>query len=114
MCIRDRYYGGGREAARGLHANDFLYWEVMRRAADRGVRVFDFGRSKREVGSYRFKKHWGFEPAPLHYQYDLVRTSSVPEVNPLNPKYRLMVETWKKLPLPVSRWLGPWVSRCLG
>jgi len=59
------YYGGGTEAARDLKANDFMYWEVMRRAVDRGCRVFDFGRSKLDTGSYRFKKHWGFEPEPL-------------------------------------------------
>jgi FemAB-related protein (PEP-CTERM system-associated) len=108
------YYGGGVEAARALRANDFLYWELMRRASERGVRVFDFGRSKRDVGSYRFKKHWGFEPQPLHYEYHLVRAGEVPDVNPLNPKYRLFVEGWKRLPLPLSRWLGPWLARSLG
>ena len=108
------YYGGGTDAARALAANDFMYWEVMRRACERGLRTFDFGRSKREVGSYRFKKHWGFDPEPLHYAYNLVRATAVPDVNPLNPKYRIFVETWKKLPLPLSRLLGPLLSRSLG
>ena len=108
------YYGGGIADARRLKANDYMYWELMCRAVERGVRVFDFGRSKNGVGSYSFKKHWGFEPRPLHYEYHLVRAKTVPEVNPLNPKYRLFVDGWKRLPLPLSRIVGPWIARNLG
>ncbi len=108
------YYGGGTAAARAFAGNDFLYWELMRRACARGCRVFDFGRSKRDVGSYRFKKHWGFEPRPLSYEYHLVRAREVPDVNPLNPKYRLFIEAWKRLPLGLSRRLGPPIARNLG
>jgi FemAB-related protein (PEP-CTERM system-associated) len=108
------YYGGGTAAARAVAGNDFLYWELMRRAAERGIRWFDFGRSKREAGSYRFKKHWGFEPQPLFYEYFLVRAREVPEINPLNPRYRLFVEAWKRLPGGVARRIGPWIARNLG
>lgn len=108
------YYGGGTHEAREVQANDFMYWEVMRRAVERGVRVFDYGRSKQGTGSYRFKTHWGFEPTPLHYEYELVKACSVPDVNPLNPKYRLFIAAWKHLPLPVSKLVGPWLSRNLG
>ncbi|QSA99017.1 FemAB family PEP-CTERM system-associated protein [Methylococcus sp. EFPC2] len=108
------YYGGGTAAARENYANDFMYWEVMRRAVERGVRVFDFGRSKRDTGSFRFKTHWGFEPAPLHYEYDLVKASDIPDINPLNPKYRFFIAAWKRLPLPVSKLVGPWLARSLG
>ena len=61
------YYGGGTDYARSVQGNDFMYWEVMRRAAEQGIKVFDYGRSKIDTGSYRFKKHWGFEPEPLFY-----------------------------------------------
>jgi FemAB-related protein (PEP-CTERM system-associated) len=108
------YYGGGTGRARDLKGNDFMYWEVMRRAAERGIRVFDYGRSKLGTGSYRFKTHWGFEPVPLAYEYELVRAGAVPEINPLNPKYRLAIAAWRRLPLPVSKWLGPWIAGCLG
>lgn len=108
------YYGGSIAEARNLYANDFMYWEVMRRSAARGVRLFDYGRSKRETGSYRFKKHWGFEEAPLAYEYSLVRASAMPDISPNNAKYGLMVRTWKRLPLPVSRFVGPWIARNLG
>lgn len=108
------YYGGGTARARELKANDFMYWEVMRRAVDRGVRVFDFGRSKMDSGSYRFKKHWGFTPTPLHYQYHLVRSREMPNLSPNNPRYRLLVGAWQRLPLGVSRALGPFLARYLG
>ena len=108
------YYGGGTSAARDLAANDFMYWEVMRRAGDRGLRTFDFGRSKRGTGAFEFKKHWGFEPETLHYQFHLRHGASVPDINPLNPKFRLFVALWKRLPLPVANLLGPQIVKHLG
>ncbi len=71
------------------------------------MRVFDYGRSKRNTGSFAFKEHWGFEPAPLHYQYYLVRARELPNVSPSNPKYRMFIRAWQHLPLPVSRAVGP-------
>ncbi len=105
------YYGGGCKAARNVAANDFMYWEVMRRACDAGLRIFDFGRSKVGTGSFAFKKHWGFEPEPLYYEQVLLRIEEIPEINPLNPKYALMVATWKRLPLSISNVIGPLVAR---
>jgi len=105
------YYGGGCKAARIHAANDFMYWEVMRRACEAGLRIFDFGRSKVGTGAFAFKKHWGFEPEPLYYEHRLLRLDKVPEINPLNPKYALMVATWKRLPLAVANALGPLVAR---
>lgn len=108
------YYGGGTSAARQRAANDFMYWEVMRRAADRGCRLFDFGRSKIGTGSHDFKKNWGFIPEPLHYRYKLAPGASIPDHNPMNPKYRLFIAGWKKLPLPVANMIGPHIVRGLG
>ena len=105
------YYGGGCASARQYAANDFMYWEVMRRACGAGLRLFDFGRSKVGTGSFAFKKHWGFEPEPLHYEHFLLRLEEIPEINPLNPKYALMVATWKRLPLAVANLLGPHIAR---
>jgi FemAB-related protein (PEP-CTERM system-associated) len=108
------YYGGGTDYARIVKGNDFMYWEVMRRAVEKGIKIFDYGRSKVGSGSYSFKKHWGFEPEPLFYEYYLVKAGSVPDVNPLNPKYRLFISAWQRLPLGISQMLGPWLSRDLG
>jgi FemAB-related protein (PEP-CTERM system-associated) len=108
------YHGGGTRDARRLNANDFLYWDLMRRAAERGLRTFDYGRSKVGTGSYDFKRHWGFTPEPLHYEYHLVRADAVPDVSPLNPKYRLFIGAWQRLPLSLSRLIGPPLARSLG
>ncbi len=108
------YYAGDDEAARDLAANDFKYWELMRRACARGLKVFDYGRSKHGTGSFSFKKNWGFEPRPLHYEYRLYKRQSVPQNNPANAKYKLMIETWRRLPIGVANWLGPFVVRHLG
>lgn len=108
------YYGGGTTEARACKANDFMYWELMRRACENGIRVFDYGRSKVGTGSYRFKKHWGFDEQPLNYEYFLVNVDRVPNVSPTNPRYRLFVNAWRHLPLPISRVLGPTLARNLG
>ena len=108
------YYAGDDEDARDLAANDFKYWELMRRACARGLAVFDYGRSKQGTGSYSFKKHWGFEPAPLHYEYCLYRRDAVPQNNPANAKFRLFIQAWRRLPIGVANWLGPHIVRNLG
>ena len=108
------YYGGGTAAARSAAANDFMYWEVMRRAAARGCTVFDFGRSKAGTGAFSFKRNWGFTPQPLLHRFRLKPGASVPDHNPLNPKYRLFIAAWKRLPLPVANRLGPFIVRGVG
>jgi FemAB-related protein (PEP-CTERM system-associated) len=108
------YYGGGTAAARLCGGNDFMYWEVMRRAAARGARLFDFGRSKEGTGAYAYKKNFGFAPEPLQYRVSVQPGGVMPEVNPKNPKYSLMIKAWKKLPLPVANALGPILVRGAG
>lgn len=108
------YYGGAAPAARQLHAYDFMYWSQMRHAISRGCRQFDFGRSKAGTGAYDYKRYWGFEPQPLTYHYNLVKAEEMPDVNPNNPKFRLLTKTWQKLPLPVANIVGPFVAGQLG
>ncbi len=108
------YYAGDDERARELAANDFKYWELMRRAGARGLKVFDYGRSKQGTGSYAFKKNWGFEPRPLHYEYCLYKRDAIPQNNPSNAKYKLLIETWRRMPIWLANWLGPFIVRNLG
>lgn len=108
------YYAGDDTAAREFAANDFKYWELMRRACERGCNVFDYGRSKVGTGPYAFKKNWGFEPQPLSYEYRLYKRDDVPQNNPMNPKYRAFIALWKRLPLGVANAIGPHIVRNLG
>ncbi len=115
--FRDRvmpYYTGAVPEARRLGAADLMYFQVMRRAVDRGCAVFDFGRSKIDTGPYAFKKNWGFEPRPLDLAFRMKGNRPLPDVNPNNPKYKLMISAWKKLPLPVANTIGPMIGRQVG
>ncbi len=109
------YYGGSIARARNIKGcNDFMYWELMRRSADEGLTHYDFGRSKHNTGPYKFKKNWGFRPQALPYEYYLVAADQVPDVNPTNPRYRLLVDTWRRLPLALANRIGPPLARSLG
>ena len=108
------YYGGGLLRARAVKAFDFMYWRVLCAAVEKGCTLFDYGRSKVGSGSCSFKKNWGFEPTPLFYQYHLVKATALPQKNPNNPSYRLLIEAWKKMPLPLANRIGPLISRGLG
>jgi FemAB-related protein (PEP-CTERM system-associated) len=108
------YWGGGTAAARPLRANDAMYFALMGHARARGCTRFDFGRSKTGTGAAAFKKNWGFEPQPLTYFARTADGAPPRSVNPLDPKYRLQVETWKKLPLWLANRVGPWIAQGLG
>lgn len=108
------YYTGAVPEARKLGAADLMYWAVMRSAVERGYKVFDFGRSKVGTGPFSFKKNWGFEPRPINLEFSLKDGVPLPDVNPNNPKYKMMIETWRRLPLPVANIIGPIVSRQVG
>lgn len=87
--------------------NDFMYWELMKYACENGYKVFDFGRSKVGTGSYDFKRHWGFQPQQLHYEYYLGKLNQIPNLSPANPKYKRVENFWKKLPLSLTKIIGP-------
>jgi FemAB-related protein (PEP-CTERM system-associated) len=105
------YFGGSLVESRPLAANNFMYYEVMRRALEAGVRYFDFGRSKLGSGSYAFKTQWNMRERPLPYQFFLVRRKSMPNFSPANPKFTLAISIWKALPLPITKILGPAMVR---
>ena len=108
------YYGGGNDNARGLKSADYMYYQVMCSASEKGCRWYDFGRSKNDSGPYKYKKNWGMEPKPLYYYYHLVNATELPNLSPNNPKYKLFIGLWQKLPLKVSQIVGPFLSKFLG
>jgi len=108
------YWGGGTHAARALRANDAMYFSLMAHARARGCKRFDFGRSKAGTGAAAFKKNWGFEPQPIVYYRRAAAGGPSRDINPLNPRYRLKVEAWKRLPLWAANRVGPLISRGLG
>ncbi len=94
-----------------LSPNNLLYWTALQFALSRGFKRFDFGRSTPGEGTYKFKKQWGAMPIQLNWQYLLPDGASLPELNTKNPKYELAIKLWRKLPLPVTRILGPQIVK---
>ena len=108
------YYAGTASDARRLFAHDYMYWMLMDHAWARGCRRFDFGRSRVGSGPYHYKRHWGFAPRALVYQYDLVSAREPPDMRPENRRYRLFVQMWRNLPFALANRLGPMVVKGLG
>lgn len=107
------YWAGSNFQDRKLAPNDFMYWQLMKHGCESGFTVFDFGRSKAGTGSYDFKRHWGFEPVQLAYQYYLVKAKEIPNLSPTNPKYKKKIEMWRKLPLAATKIIGPRIAKFL-
>lgn len=105
------YYIGSKAEAKSLAANNFLWWELIKLAATTGHNTFDFGRSKKKSGNFDFKKKWNPRVEPLDYQVRLIRRKEAPNFSPANPKFRLATALWQRLPLGLTRMIGPRVVR---
>ena len=107
------YWGGGIADARRLRSNELMYYRLMGHGRARGMRVFDFGRSKTGSGQAAWKKSFGFDPVPLTY-HSWSANGERRDINPNSDQYQRRIELWKKMPLPVANLLGPFISRGLG
>ena len=94
-----------------LSANMLLYSAALEFGCGAKYRVFDFGRSTPGSGTYHFKQQWGAKPFPLHWYYWLSNGGALPEISPQNPKFRLAIEVWKRLPVSITRIVGPAIVR---
>ena len=108
------FWGGGTAEARRWRANDLVYYDVMKRALDRGCTRADFGRSKVGTGAWQRKRIWGFEETPLVYGVRTADGAPPREINPLEPRYRLRVAAWRHVPLWLANRVGPLIARGLG
>lgn len=107
------YYAGAGPEAPKLGANNFMYWDLMKHAAQAGLKKFDFGRSKKGTGSYAFKTQWNMDVEPLDYEVFLVRRKTVPNFSPVNPKFERAIRMWQRMPLWMANAMGPRVVRWL-
>jgi FemAB-related protein (PEP-CTERM system-associated) len=97
-------------AANPTCANMLMYFHLLARAIERGQDMFDFGRSSRESGTYRFKKQWGAQPFGAEWQ-SYLRVGNAEETRADNPRYAWRIRLWQRLPLWLAGRLGPWVVR---
>ncbi|MBN2031174.1 FemAB family PEP-CTERM system-associated protein [bacterium] len=94
-----------------LRPNNLLYWEAIQRADEKGYRFFDFGRSKQNSGTYRFKMQYGAKPVQLYYQYYLNSVHKIPNFDPENPVFSFPVSVWKKMPVFITKRIGHRIIR---
>jgi FemAB-related protein (PEP-CTERM system-associated) len=90
-----------------------MNWTAIQDAAAKGLRAVDLGRSTKDTGSQSFKKYWGVNIEPLYWQYHLLTRATMPGLNVSNPKFDLAIRLWRRLPLFLTRWLGPPLARRL-
>jgi FemAB-related protein (PEP-CTERM system-associated) len=91
-------------------ANMLLYWKLLERTVERGQGTFDFGRSSPESNTYRFKQQWGATPFAAEWQH-YVRHGSAADMRADNPRYGRLIRLWQRLPVGVTRWIGPTIVR---
>ena len=94
-------------------ANYLLTWEAIRYYCLAGASLLDFGTSTVKSNQYEFKSRWGMRSVQLHYQYWTRPGHKLSLAKPDNSKYKKKIELWKKLPLWVTRFAGPYISRSL-
>ena len=97
-------------SANSTNANMLMYWHLLSRAVERNQQTFDFGRSSRDSGTFRFKKQWGATAVPAVWQH-YVRQGDAQDMRPNSGKYDLMIRTWQKLPVWTTKLIGPSIVR---
>ncbi|WP_218576632.1 FemAB family XrtA/PEP-CTERM system-associated protein [Desulfobacter latus] len=90
-----------------LRANTLQYWCLLDYACKNGVKCFDFGRSSPNGGTYVFKEKWGACPHPLSWYHIPMGKQRFSDMNVEKPKYKTAINVWKKLPITVTKIIGP-------
>ena len=91
-------------------SNMLLYWHLLERTIQRGQNTFDFGRSSRDSSTYRFKEQWGAKETAAEWQY-FVRQGLIGDMRPENPRFQRLIRLWQRLPVFVTRVIGPRIVR---
>jgi len=99
--------------ANRISVNMYLYWQILSNAIEAGCKEFDFGRSTIDEGTYRFKKQWKSEPQQCYWYHWVPEGGELPNLSPSNAKFDLAIKMWKKLPLPITNTLGPFLVKNL-
>lgn len=106
-------WAGGTELSRPLQANYALYWEMIREACVRGCKRYHLGRSTADSGAEDFKKKWNATSSQLYWYFHRPNGGEMPQLNVDNPKYKLAIDVWRRLPLWATRIIGPPLARLI-
>lgn len=99
-----------RRAERATNANMWMYHRLMLRAQERGSTELDFGRSSAGSGAHRFKLQWGCRELPACWQYH-VRRGDPGGLRADDDRHARRIAAWKRLPVSLTRVLGPLIAR---
>jgi FemAB-related protein (PEP-CTERM system-associated) len=106
-------WAGARHELRHLDANYVLYWEMLRDACQSGHKLFHLGRSTSQSGAEQFKSKWNAETHQLYWYFHRPDGGPMPQLNVDNPKFKLAIAAWRKMPLWATRLVGPPVARLI-
>ena len=104
-------WAGMHPQLRQLQPNYVLYWEMLRHTCQKGFSKFHLGRSTANSGAEEFKSKWNAETHQLYWYFHRPRGGQMPQFNVDNPKYRLAISAWRKMPLWATRIVGPHLAR---
>ena len=105
------YYAAADTRYNALGPNTYMYFDHLRWGCANGYETFDFGRCKRETSVFEFKRHWNTVMRELPYEIALIRRRELPNFSPTNPRFELAIKAWRRIPLALTRVIGPWFVR---
>ena len=111
--IISEFWVASLEQYNRIYVNNLLYWKAINYACENNYEWFDFGRSTKNSGTYRFKVQWRAIPLQLYYMYIFNKTNKMPQVDSINNRYEVFINLWKKLPYRITNCLGPKVVKYL-
>lgn len=95
---------------RDLNGGSYLLWKSLERACEKGFDAYEMGRTREGSGVYMFKKSFGGEKTWYDdYHYFPGDENVLP--HPEDEKYDQIKRVWRKLPLSVTRTVGPRVRK---
>lgn len=106
-CTMEIPWASTLRKANAFNANMFMYWNILKLAIETGHQYFDFGRSSKDAGTFKFKQQWGAQPHTLYWHYWLKNGGELPALNPDNPKFKLAIALWKRMPVWLTKLIGP-------
>lgn len=84
---------------------------MIKDACERGFKTYHLGRSSTDSGGESFKKKWNADTKQLYWQYHLNSIEEMPNLNPSNPKYKILIKIWRILPLKITQIIGPLIAK---
>lgn len=104
-------WGTTLEKYREFHPYDLANWKSIEYSHEKGYKYFDFGRCLINSGVFQYKEGWSNDKKQLYYQTYLNNTRKAPDISQTNPSRQRFAKVWAKLPIPVTKIIGPMLRK---